>query len=94
MRKILEFLWGLLPDTCEVADCCRKGVRGNENIVYPFGWAPDLHIVMCDYCSSRYHRGEVLEVEGLPVHVIAPKTQVVEIKAWKKIKRQSNDDLG
>ena len=53
MSKILEFLWGLLPDTCEVADCCRKGMRGNEKISYPFDWEPDMYIVMCDYIRAR-----------------------------------------
>jgi len=42
--SIREWLWSLLPDNCEVNNCSRKGVRGNENIVHG--------IVMCDYCHS------------------------------------------
>jgi hypothetical protein len=42
---MLEFLWRLLPDKCQVADCARQGVRGNENNV---GGR-----IVCDYCYSR-----------------------------------------
>jgi hypothetical protein len=47
MWKILhEWLWGaMLPDKCQGADCCRKGVRGNENIVNGK--------VLCDYCTVK-----------------------------------------
>jgi hypothetical protein len=66
-----EWLWSLLPDTCEVKGCCRKGMRGNENLIYPWPerW-PKLHIVMCDYCDSDYMRGEPMNVsdsETLPI---------------------------
>lgn len=40
----MQWLWGLLPDNCEMPNCCRKGVRGNENIVDGK--------VMCDYCHG------------------------------------------
>lgn len=43
---IFERLWNLMPDKCEVWDCSRKGVRGNENI------DADGSII-CDYCLSR-----------------------------------------
>ena len=42
--SIREWLWSLLPDNCEVDDCQRKGVRGNENVIDG--------IVVCDYCHS------------------------------------------
>ena len=45
MNVLLEMLWGLLPDRCEVLLCKRKGVRGNENIVNG--------VVMCDYCHAE-----------------------------------------
>lgn len=63
--RIREWLWSLLPDQCEVQGCCRKGVRGNENIIYP--WPErytELGIIMCDYCSSKYRNGDVLYVHG------------------------------
>lgn len=41
-----EWLWSFLPDNCQQVNCCRKGVRGNENI------AKDGSIE-CDYCSSK-----------------------------------------
>ena len=41
-----EWLWGLLPDECEGENCCRKGVRGNENI--------KNKQILCDYCSAAY----------------------------------------
>lgn len=62
---VTEFLWSFLPDQCEVYKCCRKGMRGNENIVYPW---PERYsqvgIIMCDYCNSNYMKGEILFVEG------------------------------
>lgn len=50
MRRLINWLWGLLPDNCEMPDCGGGGVRGNENIV-------DGKI-MCDYCTvkARYGR--------------------------------------
>jgi len=41
----LEYFWCMLPDKCEVDDCSRLGVRGNENVV---GGK-----IVCDYCYSR-----------------------------------------
>jgi hypothetical protein len=45
---MLEWLWSWLPDQCEVADCSRQGVRGNENIIDG--------VVMCDYCHAKTMR--------------------------------------
>lgn len=28
---LIERLWRLLPDKCDLPDCTRQGVRGNEN---------------------------------------------------------------
>jgi hypothetical protein len=42
---LTERLWRLLPDKCQVVDCSRRGVRGNENLV---GGK-----IVCDYCYSR-----------------------------------------
>jgi hypothetical protein len=56
-----EKLWSLLPDNCEVSDCCRKGMRGNENRIYPQPEVyPNWYIVMCDYCNSRYMDGRLI----------------------------------
>lgn len=43
--RFWEALWSLLPDRCEMPDCKRAGVRGNENNV---GGK-----VVCDYCQAR-----------------------------------------
>ena len=43
INRLYAWLYGLLPDKCEGADCCRKGMRGNENRM-------DGKI-LCDYCS-------------------------------------------
>lgn len=42
---MIEFLWRFIPDKCQVSDCSRRGVRGNENLV---GGK-----IVCDYCYSR-----------------------------------------
>jgi hypothetical protein len=42
---MFEWIWQWLPDKCEVPDCCRKGIRGNENRI-------DGRIV-CDYCHAN-----------------------------------------
>lgn len=65
MRSVREFLWSLLPDECEVDDCCRKGMRGNENQIYFFPEEPEFYIVMCDYCNSKYMSGELMKIDGL-----------------------------
>jgi len=57
--RLSEWLWGFLPDNCEIEGCCRKGMRGNENVMTVF---PFTDVVVCDYCSSRYMSGEVLRV--------------------------------
>lgn len=48
---IREWFWRLLPDKCEMRDCRRNGVRGNENVL------PDGTII-CDGCGSRRHWAE------------------------------------
>lgn len=64
--KIMEWLWSFLPDECEVDDCCRAGMRGNENRIHPWPERyPDLYVLVCDYCNSKYMRGDVLKVNGL-----------------------------
>jgi len=45
LASLLEWLWSLLPDECEIEGCGRGGVRGNENII-------DDKIV-CDYCHIQ-----------------------------------------
>lgn len=44
--KIIEWLWSLLPDNCQMPDCERRGMRGNENVVDG--------ITMCDGCHAKY----------------------------------------
>ena len=65
MRNVREWLWSLLPDTCEIDDCCRKGMRGNENRITPWEDVPDFYIVMCDYCNSKYMSGEAMRLDGI-----------------------------
>ena len=89
--RLLEWLWKWLPDECEVRNCCRKGVRGNENIIYPFKddeMLKDFYIIMCDYCTMRYNRGDVLNVSGtLPRMLVNPK-KVVSFETRRKQRRQ------
>lgn len=85
----MEWLWHFLPDECEISDCCRKGVRGKENRIFPFQFEPSFYIVMCDYCNSRYHSGEVLRVDGLKMSIAAPKSQVVDLLAKRRLRRVS-----
>lgn len=82
--SIKEWLWGLLPDECEVKDCRGFGMRGNENRVYPFDHVPDFFIVMCDYCSSNYERGEVLQVQGLHDRIISKMSTVTDLSQYKR----------
>jgi len=42
----IEWLWNLLPDECEIPNCSRHGVRGNENVIDGK--------TMCDYCSATH----------------------------------------
>lgn len=47
---MFEYLWSWLPDRCEVVDCERNGIRGDE-----------VHIagrLICKYCSSRQRNVE------------------------------------
>ena len=89
--RILERLWALLPDACEVDDCCRKGVRGNENRIYPFkddDYWKDFYIVMCDYCNSRYMNGEVMNVAGITSRLIVrPRSAVIDFQRKLKDRR-------
>lgn len=48
-----ESLWCFLPDKCEMKDCCRMGVRGNENIV-------DGQVV-CDFCSAKFIKDKIIK---------------------------------
>ena len=48
MARLIEWLWRLLPDRCEVCGGTRGGVRGNENI------ADDVRL--CDYCHADHIR--------------------------------------
>jgi len=50
MNKMLEKLWNLLPDKCQVSNCCRKGVLGNENRHY---LTSHEYIIICDYCTVK-----------------------------------------
>jgi hypothetical protein len=43
---LTERLWRLLPDLCEMPNCKRRGVRGNEQII--------AGRVMCDDCHAEY----------------------------------------
>lgn len=51
MQKLLNWLWGLLPDNCEISGCQHNGVRGNENILQ------DGRIA-CDDCSVKENKKE------------------------------------
>ncbi len=63
VSKPLVWMWSFLPDKCQIPGCCRKGVRGNEN-VYTKLTLTDLmgrsieveHVVACDYCSARFQK--------------------------------------
>jgi len=52
-KYLLEWFWRLLPDKCEMPECRRKGIRGNENIVHG--------LTMCDDCHAK-----VLNDERIP----------------------------
>lgn len=89
--KLREWLWRLLPDQCEVSDCCRKGVRGNENIIYPFEddeMLKEFYIIMCDYCNSKWVRGEVMNVTGTLPRMLANPKKIVDFKTRRKQRRQ------
>lgn len=47
--KWFRWLWDFLPDNCEMPDCCRKGTRGNENIINGK--------IVCDYCTAKMMEG-------------------------------------
>ena len=54
----LEWLWSFLPDRCEMPGCCRRGVRGNENVI-------DGKI-MCDYCHANKMLDENISDDPAP----------------------------
>lgn len=43
--RLLEWFWRLLPDKCEMPDCSRQNVRGNEN------WIDGK--IVCDDCHAK-----------------------------------------
>ena len=43
--KMINWLWSLLPDKCEVMGCLRQGVRGNEN--------NRNGLIVCDDCDCK-----------------------------------------
>lgn len=53
--RFLDWLWSLLPDRCEMPDCPRLGIRGNENRIN--GW------LACDYCHARTRPIQTRECE-------------------------------
>jgi hypothetical protein len=71
--KLKEWFWSLLPDECEIDDCCRKGMRGNENRIYPWKDEPEFYLVMCDYCNSKYMSGELMKLDGISSRMIVRK---------------------
>jgi hypothetical protein len=81
--SIREWLWSLLPDTCEIDDCDRKGMRGNENLIKCDAY-PEFYITMCDHCSSRYERGEVMPVSGLNDMIMSKYSGITEMKVYKR----------
>jgi hypothetical protein len=48
LNRLFEWAWGFLPDRCQMPNCERRGVRGNENVI-------DGKRV-CDYCHFRMRR--------------------------------------
>lgn len=50
LARILEKLWMLLPDRCQICRGRNGGVRGNENVIDG--------VVMCDYCSVAVSRAK------------------------------------
>lgn len=44
-NRFRAWLWSFLPDKCQMPDCARKGVRGNENRI--FGK------LACDQCTAK-----------------------------------------
>lgn len=49
VTRAVEWVWHFLPDRCEMDDCERHGVRGNENRIIMHG-KPTL---VCDDCHQR-----------------------------------------
>ena len=63
MMRLKQWLWGLLSDNCEIEGCCRRGMRGNENVIqlpiFEGAWTK-MPVICCDYCSSRQYDGAIL----------------------------------
>lgn len=47
LMLLLSTLWWLLPDRCQMEDCARQGVRGNENVL------PGGKLACDDCCVGR-----------------------------------------
>lgn len=89
--RFKEWVWSLLPDTCEVDDCCRKGIRGNENRIYPWEDDPDFYLTMCDYCNSRYMSGQQMRIMGLLRVVCRPGGKVADFKYERRKRREDQN---
>jgi hypothetical protein len=64
INRIYEWFFRLLPDQCEGDDCCRKGVRGNENYVEV---EPGVFRILCDYCTVNHQvkpEGQGVQLEN------------------------------
>jgi hypothetical protein len=48
---LFDRLWRLLPDRCQMPDCKRRGIRGNEQIVDS--------VRMCNECASKHLEREL-----------------------------------
>lgn len=63
--QLVAIVWAWLPDRCEMPDCSRKGIRGQENVAIING----KRAFVCDYCVDSH--------SGLASHLIsaAPSIQ-------------------
>ena len=50
--RVVEWLWRRLPDRCEMPDCERRGVRGQETRVMVGGTTKRV----CDDCRGKIMR--------------------------------------
>ncbi len=87
IRDIQEWLWGLIPDKCEITDCSRLGMYGNENIIFPFSHVPDFGVVACDYCHSKYERGMVLRCDKIREIITKETDHLYDIERARRAKR-------
>lgn len=58
MNVLKQWLWSLLPDQCDMRGhgCCRRGVRGNENVLRAPGTI-SVWVTLCDYCHMTFADG-------------------------------------